>query len=296
MLRDRFLAQPAEVRGTLRRPPCCTGRRSVVRAGRTVWTPRTRYAARSLSGCWRAPTMSLRFTPAVLGRCRRVHPGRGAGRAAPGPRRGRPDACPSGCGTEPWPTRGPTPTSPASSRRPEPTRPWGAREIATELYLLAADRAPCDLSAERVEWLATAVETGALGNQPSSCTAPWSTCWPGRRRPRWSGCGWRSSSCRFRRRRHGRDADRRARRRRRRRLPGRDGAAAAGAGRAHGVPPVGRRPARRPGRRACCDGPGDRRSGACADRPRRRHPLDSAGATTHVLAEALELSGHRRRG
>lgn len=40
----------------------------------------------------------------------------------------------------------------------------GARELATELYLLAADRAPAELAAERVEWLATAVETGAPGN------------------------------------------------------------------------------------------------------------------------------------
>ncbi len=44
------------------------------------------------------------------------------------------------------------------------TAAGGAREIATELYVLAADRAPCALSDERVEWLATAVETGALGN------------------------------------------------------------------------------------------------------------------------------------
>jgi DNA-binding CsgD family transcriptional regulator len=40
----------------------------------------------------------------------------------------------------------------------------GGRELATELYVLAADRAPVDLAAERVEWLATAVETGAAGN------------------------------------------------------------------------------------------------------------------------------------
>lgn len=40
----------------------------------------------------------------------------------------------------------------------------GARELATELYLLAADRSPADLAEERVEWLATAVETGAPGN------------------------------------------------------------------------------------------------------------------------------------
>lgn len=40
----------------------------------------------------------------------------------------------------------------------------GARELATELYLLAADRCPLGLAAERAEWLATAVETGATGN------------------------------------------------------------------------------------------------------------------------------------
>ena len=40
----------------------------------------------------------------------------------------------------------------------------GARELATELYLLAADRCPLALAAERAEWLATAVETGAPGN------------------------------------------------------------------------------------------------------------------------------------
>ena len=40
----------------------------------------------------------------------------------------------------------------------------GAREIAAELYLLAAHRAPYDLSEQRVEWLAAAVETAAPGN------------------------------------------------------------------------------------------------------------------------------------
>ena len=40
----------------------------------------------------------------------------------------------------------------------------GGRELATELYLLAADRSPAELAAARVEWLATAVETGAPGN------------------------------------------------------------------------------------------------------------------------------------
>lgn len=40
----------------------------------------------------------------------------------------------------------------------------GAREIAAELYLLAARRAPVGLAEERVEWLARAIETGAPGN------------------------------------------------------------------------------------------------------------------------------------
>ncbi|MEI5673518.1 MULTISPECIES: AAA family ATPase [unclassified Nocardioides] len=40
----------------------------------------------------------------------------------------------------------------------------GGREIAAELYLLAADRAPVELAEERVEWLASAIETAAPGN------------------------------------------------------------------------------------------------------------------------------------
>jgi DNA-binding CsgD family transcriptional regulator len=40
----------------------------------------------------------------------------------------------------------------------------GAREIAAELYLLAADRSPVELADERVEWLAAAIETAAPGN------------------------------------------------------------------------------------------------------------------------------------
>lgn len=40
----------------------------------------------------------------------------------------------------------------------------GCREIAAELYLLAAERAPYDLCEQRVEWLAAAVETAAPGN------------------------------------------------------------------------------------------------------------------------------------
>ncbi len=40
----------------------------------------------------------------------------------------------------------------------------GCREIAAELYLLAAERAPYDLCEQRVEWLTAAIETAAPGN------------------------------------------------------------------------------------------------------------------------------------
>ncbi|MCM3516376.1 LuxR family transcriptional regulator [Nocardioides sp. P86] len=40
----------------------------------------------------------------------------------------------------------------------------GARDLAAELYVLAADRAPADLAGSRAEWLATGIETAAPGN------------------------------------------------------------------------------------------------------------------------------------
>lgn len=40
----------------------------------------------------------------------------------------------------------------------------GSRELAAELRILAAERAPVELADERVEWLATAIETAAPGN------------------------------------------------------------------------------------------------------------------------------------
>ena len=40
----------------------------------------------------------------------------------------------------------------------------GGRELAAELLVLAADRSPADLQAERVAWLASAVEAAAPGN------------------------------------------------------------------------------------------------------------------------------------
>ncbi|WP_134768212.1 LuxR family transcriptional regulator [Nocardioides sp. 1609] len=40
----------------------------------------------------------------------------------------------------------------------------GDRELAAELFLLAADRAPLELGAARIEWLVSAIETAAPGN------------------------------------------------------------------------------------------------------------------------------------
>ena len=40
----------------------------------------------------------------------------------------------------------------------------GSRELAAELFLLAADRAPAEVDDERLEWLVSAVETAAPGN------------------------------------------------------------------------------------------------------------------------------------
>ena len=40
----------------------------------------------------------------------------------------------------------------------------GARELATELFVLAAERAPRDLATQRIEWWVRAAETGAPGN------------------------------------------------------------------------------------------------------------------------------------
>ena len=44
------------------------------------------------------------------------------------------------------------------------TAALGARELAAELFVLAADRAPFALDDERVEWLVQAIETAAPGN------------------------------------------------------------------------------------------------------------------------------------
>ena len=166
VLRERFLALPDGVRGTLRsaallhRPTV----RQLERAGRLDAEEEVRRAVGL------GPAGPVRRRPAVhpggpAPGGRRVHRRRLPGRAAPGAGRGRADRGRADAA--------PRPRRPAPGRRRSraaladvaaDAAAGGAREIATELYLLAADRAPCALSDERVEWLATAVETGALGN------------------------------------------------------------------------------------------------------------------------------------
>jgi DNA-binding CsgD family transcriptional regulator/tetratricopeptide (TPR) repeat protein len=47
----------------------------------------------------------------------------------------------------------------------EEARRRGARELAAELYLLAADRTPAELDKERLEWLVAAAEVGAAASR-----------------------------------------------------------------------------------------------------------------------------------
>jgi DNA-binding NarL/FixJ family response regulator len=48
----------------------------------------------------------------------------------------------------------------------EEARRRGALPLAAELYLLAADRTPAELAAERLEWLVAAAEVGAAASRP----------------------------------------------------------------------------------------------------------------------------------
>jgi DNA-binding CsgD family transcriptional regulator len=48
----------------------------------------------------------------------------------------------------------------------EEARRRGALGLAAELYLLAADRTPAELAAERLDWLVAAAEAGAAGSRP----------------------------------------------------------------------------------------------------------------------------------
>ncbi|NJQ03244.1 AAA family ATPase [Streptomyces zingiberis] len=48
----------------------------------------------------------------------------------------------------------------------EAARRQGSHRLAAELYLLAADRTPCEFEAERLEWLVVAAEVGAAAGLP----------------------------------------------------------------------------------------------------------------------------------
>jgi DNA-binding CsgD family transcriptional regulator len=165
VLRERFLALPDGVRGTLRsaallhRPTV----RQLERAGRLDAEEEVRRAVEL--GLLARSGDVLRFTPAVLGSVVA-------------------ESTAAGCRAELHQELAEVAPTVAEQMRhraladPRPDAGFsrvladvaaeaaagGAREIATELYVLAADRAPCALADERVEWLATAVETGALGN------------------------------------------------------------------------------------------------------------------------------------
>lgn len=166
VLRDRFLAQPAEVRTTLLhaalllRPTV----RQLERSGRISADDEVRRAV--LAGLVAHGEGALRFTPSVLRtvitemtpaeRRAALHRDLAEVATSAGERLRhlaladpRPDA-------ELARELGPAARDAAAA---------GARELGAELYLLAADRAPLGLEGERVEWLATAVETAALANR-----------------------------------------------------------------------------------------------------------------------------------
>ncbi|WP_309649240.1 LuxR family transcriptional regulator [Nocardioides sp.] len=165
VLRDRFLAQPDDVRDTLRtvallhRPTL----RHLERAGRLEGGEHLRRA--QLAGLVTRADDTVRFAPTML-RAVVVETIPAAERSAlhlelarvavtPGERlRHRALADP----------RPDADLARALGAAAHEAATRGGRELAAELYLLAADRAPCDLAGERTEWLVTAVETAAPGN------------------------------------------------------------------------------------------------------------------------------------
>lgn len=165
VLRERYLAQDDEVRTTLaiaallHRPTV----RHLERAGRGEAERQVRSAA--AAGLVTRAADQLRFTPSEL---RRV-----VAEVLPAPQRARwhralAAVAPDDAERErhealadPYPDARRAGELAATAAAAAAA---GRRAIATELYLLAADRAPSDLVADRVEWLTTAVETGAPGN------------------------------------------------------------------------------------------------------------------------------------
>jgi DNA-binding CsgD family transcriptional regulator len=165
VLRERFLAQDPEVRASvavaalLHRPTV----RQLERAGRLEAESHVRVAADA--GLLTRSGDTLRFTPPELVRvvteatpaARRAAWHRDLAAVAPSEaERVRHVAL-----ADPRPDAGLALEVALAARA---SAGAGHRAIATELFLLAADKAPADLRDERVEWLATTVETGAPGN------------------------------------------------------------------------------------------------------------------------------------
>jgi DNA-binding CsgD family transcriptional regulator len=165
VLRERFLDQPADVRRTLQyaallhRPTV----RELERAGRPGAVDDLRRAGRA--GLVASGDGVVRFTPTMLrpivadaiAPAERAELHRRLAAVAPTPAqqlRHRALA-------EPGPDAALARELGLAARD---AAEGGARELSAQLYLLAADRAPYELSEERVEWLATAVETAAPGN------------------------------------------------------------------------------------------------------------------------------------
>ena len=164
VFRERFLAQPDEVRATLQhaallhRPTS----RQLERAGRLEADQDVREAV--AAGLVSRLDDVLRFTPSALRRlvveeipaARRAELHRAlAVAASTAPERLRHRALAD--------ARPDAPLAHELAVAAQGSAQSGARDIAAELYLLAADRAPYDLDDERVEWLATAIETAAVG-------------------------------------------------------------------------------------------------------------------------------------
>ncbi|MEO9322572.1 AAA family ATPase [Nocardioides sp. C4-1] len=165
VLRDRYRAQPPEVRETLlyaallHRPTV----RDLERAGRISADDDVRRA--ETSGLLAPSDGGVRFIPSAL---REVivdlYPA--AARGALHERLA--ESSPSAAGRlRHLALADPRPSADLAhelGRVARESATAGAREIAAELYVLAADRAPVELAAERVEWLVSAIETAAPGN------------------------------------------------------------------------------------------------------------------------------------
>lgn len=165
VLRDRFCGQPAEVRATLSLAALLPHPtvRHLERAGRVGAEEHVHRAAQS--GLLRVSDAGLRFTPSALRGIitdllptpeRATLHARLADVAGTAADRLRHLAL-----ARPGVDAGLAGELGAAAAE---AADRGCRELAAELYLLAADRAPYDLCEQRVEWLARAIETAAPGN------------------------------------------------------------------------------------------------------------------------------------